>query len=114
MYRGWQVPDGVVLCLNGHSITATGRNLSNDIFVTSNTTFTMTDCQNTGRVTHAKNADGITYTGSAINVSGEPSRCMAVQLLETMLQVIIHLMVEIVVAACIYLELLRCMGLDYQ
>ena len=70
MYRGWQVPDGVVLCLNGHSITATGRNLSNDIFVTSNTTFTMTDCQNTGRVTHAKNADGITYTGSAINVSG--------------------------------------------
>lgn len=70
MYRGWQVPDGVVLCLNGHSITATGRNLSNDIFVTSNTTFTMTDCQNTSRVTHAKNADGITYTGSAINVSG--------------------------------------------
>ena len=70
MYRGWQVPDGVVLCLNGHSITATGRNLSNDIFVTSNTTFTMTDCKNTGRVTHAKNADGITYTGSAINVSG--------------------------------------------
>ena len=35
---------------------------------------------------------------------------MAVQLLETMLQVIIHLMVEIVVAACTYLELLRCMG----
>ena len=70
MYRGWQVPDGVVLCLNGHSITATGRNLSNDIFVQSNTTFTMTDCKNTGRVTHAKNADGITYTGSAINVSG--------------------------------------------
>ena len=70
MYRGWQVPDGVVLCLNGHSITATGRNLSNDIFVTSNTTFTMTDCKNAGKVTHAKNADGITYTGSAINVSG--------------------------------------------
>ncbi len=70
MYRGWQVPDGVVLCLNGHSITATGRNLSNDIFVTSNTTFTMTDCKNKGRVTHAKNEDGITYTGSAINVSG--------------------------------------------
>ena len=70
MYRGWQVPDGVVLCLNGHSITATGRNLSNDIFVTSNTTFTMTDCKNKGRVTHAKTEDGITYTGSAINVSG--------------------------------------------
>ena len=70
MYRGWQVPDGVVLCLNGHSITATGRNLSNDIFVTSNTTFTMTDCKNAGKVTHAKNGDGITYTGSAINVSG--------------------------------------------
>ena len=70
MYRGWQVPDGVVLCLNGHSITATGRNLSNDIFVTRNTTFTMTDCKNTGRVTHAKNEAGITYTGSAINVSG--------------------------------------------
>ncbi len=70
MYRGWQVPDGVVLCLNGHSITATGRNLSNDIFVTSNTTFTMTDCKNTGRVTHAENEAGITYTGSAINVSG--------------------------------------------
>ena len=41
--------------------------------------------------------------------AGEPSICMEDQLLETMLQVIIHLMVEIVVVACIYLEPLRCM-----
>jgi len=41
--------------------------------------------------------------------AGEPSICMEDQLLETMLQVIIHLMVEIVVVACIYLEPLKCM-----
>ena len=70
MYRSWQVPDGVVLCLNGHSITATGRNLSNDIFVNYDTTFTMTDCKNAGKVTHGKKEDGTTYTGSAVNVNG--------------------------------------------
>lgn len=70
MYVGWQVPDDVVLCLNGHSITMTGREQCNAIFISRDKKFTLTDCKNTGKVTHADKEDGKKYTGSAICVNG--------------------------------------------
>ena len=70
MYVGWQVPDDVVLCLNGHSITMTGREQCNAIFISWDKKFTLTDCKNTGKVTHADKEDGKKYTGSAIGVNG--------------------------------------------
>ena len=69
-YVGWQVPDDVVLCLNGHSITMTGREQCNAIFISWDKKFTLTDCKNTGKVTHADKEDGKKYTGSAIGVNG--------------------------------------------
>lgn len=70
MYVGWQVPDDVVLCLNGHSITMTGREQCDAIFISWDKKFTLTDCKNTGKVTHADKEDGKKYTGSAIGVNG--------------------------------------------
>ena len=70
MYVGWQVPGDVVLCLNGHSITMTGREQCDAIFISWDKKFTLTDCKNTGKVTHADKEDGKKYTGSAIGVNG--------------------------------------------
>ena len=47
----WHPADGVVLCLNGHSITATTRSI-NVIKVDKGKTFTLTDCSVNGTVTH--------------------------------------------------------------
>ena len=47
----WHPADGVVLCLNGHSITATTRSM-NVIKVDKGKTFTLTDCSVNGTVTH--------------------------------------------------------------
>ena len=47
----WHPADGVVLCLNGHSITATTRSI-NVIEVDKDKTFTLTDCTGGGTVTH--------------------------------------------------------------
>ena len=47
----WHPEDGVVLCLNGHSITATTRSM-NVIEVDKGKTFTLTDCSVNGTVTH--------------------------------------------------------------
>ena len=69
-YRGWKVPDGIVLCLNGHSITAASKDLCNAIFINYNTTFTVTDCKNTGKITHDEKEDGTKYTGTAVNMNG--------------------------------------------
>ena len=69
-YVGWQVPDDVVLCLNGHSITMTGREQCDAIFISWDKKFTLTDCRNAGKVTHADKEDGKKYTGSAIGVNG--------------------------------------------
>ena len=70
MYVGWQVSGDVVLCLNGHSITMTGREQCDAIFISWDKKFTLTDCKNTGKVTHADKEDGKKYTGSAIGVNG--------------------------------------------
>ena len=47
----WHPADGVVLCLNGYSITATKRSI-NVIEVDKGKTFTLTDCTGGGTVTH--------------------------------------------------------------
>ena len=47
----WHPEDGVVLCLNGHSITATTRSI-NVIEVDEGKTFTLTDCTGKGGITH--------------------------------------------------------------
>ena len=47
----WHPADGVVLCLNGHSITATTTSI-NVIEVDEGKTFTLTDCGTAGTVTH--------------------------------------------------------------
>ena len=47
----WHPADGVVLCLNGHSITATTTSI-NVIEVDKGKTFTLTDCGTAGTVTH--------------------------------------------------------------
>ena len=47
----WHPADGVLLCLNGHSITATTTSI-NVIEVDKGKTFTLTDCGTAGTVTH--------------------------------------------------------------
>ena len=64
----WEPKDGVVLCLNGHSIEA---NVDSDtIVVNSGRTFTLTDCKGTtgeyGKITHwgdDKNGRGVSVNG---------------------------------------------------
>lgn len=53
----WHPEDGVVLCLNGHSITATARGI-NVIEVDEGRTFTLTDCTGGGTITHNELAKG--------------------------------------------------------
>ena len=52
----WKPDNGVVLCLNGKTIT--GANGQNAIQVNSGVTFTLTDCKNTGEITHATDKTG--------------------------------------------------------
>ena len=69
----WKPADGVVLCLNGKTIT--GSNDTSAIVVNSSVTFTLTDCAagKTGKVTHAKNNAGrgvYVYDGGTFNMYG--------------------------------------------
>lgn len=52
----WEPEDGTVLCLNGHSITCNAN--ASAIDVNSDVTFTLTDCQDTGTITHMTNKSG--------------------------------------------------------
>ena len=68
----WYPQDGVVLCLNGYTITMNARSSNNDstICVQKNVTFTLCDCQNKGTVTHGTN--GTTkYTGNGVWVEAD-------------------------------------------
>ena len=60
--RTWAPVSGTVLCLNGHSITMT--NSDDAIHIINNATFTLTDCQGTGRITHA---EGATHCGVRVS-----------------------------------------------
>ena len=53
----WHPADGVVLCLNGHSITATTKSI-NVIEVDKGKTFTLTDCTGGGKITHNEGVKG--------------------------------------------------------
>ena len=63
----WYPKDGVVLCLNGYSISMDVKNSNNDstICVNGGVTFTLCDCQNKGTVTHGMNG-AARYTGSGV------------------------------------------------
>ena len=63
----WYPKDGVVLCLNGYSISMDVKNNNNDstICVNGGVTFTLCDCQNKGTVTHGMNG-AARYTGSGV------------------------------------------------
>lgn len=52
----WTPPDGVILCLNGHSITADFNGAV--IKIGAGVTFTLNDCQGTGKITHASGRIG--------------------------------------------------------
>ena len=66
----WEPQNGVVLCLNGNSITANGE--FNAITIGKDVTFTLCDCKvgQTGKVTHGKDANDATFTGSGVYVNG--------------------------------------------
>ena len=68
----WVPADGVVLCLNGHSIINTNHGYT--IMVRKNYTFTLCDCKGGsaeyGRITHAEQADGTKYSGRGVYAIG--------------------------------------------
>ena len=68
----WTPANGVVLCLNSHSITANGNFAV--ITVKSGVTFTLTDCKETqGKITHGMDKAGrgvYVATGSTFTMSG--------------------------------------------
>ena len=65
---GIMVHDKVTLCLNGKSITCTTDHAV--ISVYPNATFTLTDCERTGTITHGKKGDGSKFPGSGVSVVG--------------------------------------------
>ena len=66
----WTPKDGVVLCLNGNSITANGSFTA--INVLQNYTFTLTDCKGTGRITRTQGGTGrgVYMSGGTFNMYG--------------------------------------------
>ena len=66
----WIPQDGVVLCLNGKTITMNADDKA-VIEVDSNNSFTLCDCKGEGKVTHGTKLDGTNkYSGSGVNVKG--------------------------------------------
>ena len=68
----WVPADGVVLCLNGHSIINTDHGYT--IMVRKGYTFTLCDCKGGsaeyGRITHAEQPDGTKYIGQGVYAIG--------------------------------------------
>ena len=68
----WVPANGVVLCLNGHSIIHTNHGYT--IMVRKDYTFTLCDCKGDsaeyGRITHAEQADGTKYSGQGVYAIG--------------------------------------------
>ena len=66
-----KIENNVTLCLNGHKITAANEK---DAIKLTGGSFTLTDCQKTGNITHARNTNGrgvyVMYSDS-FTVSGE-------------------------------------------
>ena len=64
----WEPASGVVLCLNGKSITVNGA--FDAIKIPSGSTFTLCDCTGTGSITHGTDNSDQKYTGRGVYVSG--------------------------------------------
>ena len=62
---GITVNEAVTLCLNGKSIEFKGDHTR--IYV--HGTFTLTDCEGTGTITHGEKGDGSKYSGSGVSVA---------------------------------------------
>ena len=65
----WEPKSGIVLCLNGKSITL---NAEGDVINMSanGTIFTLYDCQKSGTITHGKDSTDTTYNGCGVVVGG--------------------------------------------
>ena len=60
----WEPANDTVLCLNGYNITMEAADSVID--VKRAYTFTLCDCKGNGTITHGKNSDGTTYTGTGV------------------------------------------------
>lgn len=65
----WEPKSGIVLCLNGKSITL---NAEGDVIKMSanGTIFTLYDCHKSGTITHGKDSNDTTYNGCGVVVGG--------------------------------------------
>lgn len=67
----WNPKDGVVLCLNGHSIEAAVGNSFSIISIPKDSRFILTDCRNAGSIANSNKA-----AGRAVDVSNGSSFTM--------------------------------------
>lgn len=63
----WEHDNGVVLCLNGHTITVEAKD--SGIIVGNGKTFTLCDCKDSGKITHGTDSNGEKYDGRGVDVS---------------------------------------------
>ena len=63
----WDHDNGVVLCLNGHTITVEAKD--SGITVGNRKTFTLCDCMGSGKITHGTDSNGHKYDGRGVDVS---------------------------------------------
>ena len=72
----WTPQDGVVLCLNGKTITMKADN-KDVIWVVGDNCFTLCDCKDIGIVTHGTKTDGTTkYSGRGVYIMGNSTFTM--------------------------------------
>ena len=63
----WDHDNGVVLCLNGHTITVEANEPG--IIVGNGKTFTLCDCMGSGKITHGTDSNSDKYDGRGVDVS---------------------------------------------
>ncbi len=65
--ESWRFVNGVVLCLNGHTITVEAKD--SGITVGNGKTFTLCNCTGSGKITHGTDSNGDKYDGRGVDVS---------------------------------------------
>lgn len=65
--EAWTPVDGVVLCLNGYTITVEAKD--SGITVVNGKIFTLCDCKGSGKITHGTDRNGEKYDGRGVDVS---------------------------------------------
>lgn len=65
--EAWTPVDGVVLCLNGYTITVKAK--GSGITVGNGKIFTLCDCMGSGKITHGTDSKGDKYDGRGVDVS---------------------------------------------